>query len=144
MSFSLKTLKIAGVAAVASLSLAGMSSAAQADAQLSGQLSIGIQGSNAEENAAIANGLFLYALFQGLNGDAAMLQQLGNGNAASLSQGGFGNFGIVEQNGDGHTASLDQSGNQNAFGLFQFGEGTTGQVSQSGNGQSGLLFQFGF
>jgi hypothetical protein len=144
MSLSLKTLKIAVAAAVASLSLAGMNTAAQADAQLSGQLSIGIQGSNAEENAAIANGLFLYALFQGLNGDTAMLQQLGNGNAASLSQGGFGNFGIVEQNGDGHTASLDQSGNQNAFGLFQFGEGTTGHVSQSGNGQSGLLFQFGF
>ena len=45
MSFSLKTLKIVGVAALASLSLAGMNSSAQADAQLSGQLSIGIQGS---------------------------------------------------------------------------------------------------
>ena len=51
MSFSLKTLKIVGAAAVASLSFAGMNTAAQADAQLSGQLSIGIQGSNAEENA---------------------------------------------------------------------------------------------
>ncbi|MAH87194.1 MAG: curlin [Kiloniella sp.] len=144
MFVSLKPLKVVAVAAIASFSAAGMNGVAYADAQLSGQLSIGIQGSNPDENAAIANGLFLYALFQGLSGDTAVLQQLGNGNTASMTQGGFGNFGIVEQKGDGHTASLDQSGNQNAFGLFQFGEGTTGYVSQGGSGQSGLLFQFGF
>ena len=138
---SLKTL---AVAVISTLSIGAVSNTAVADANFSGSISIGINGTTPEENEAISTGLFLYALMQGLNGDEAILQQLGNGNAAGILQGGTGNFGILEQHGDGHTGTLNQSGNGNAFGLFQFGEGTEGHVTQSGNGQSGLLFQFGF
>ena len=142
--FFISALKRAAVASLVALSFSAVSSPAFANSSISGSISIGIQGSTPEEKEAISNGLFLYALFQGLQGDPAILRQLGNGNAAGLMQGGSGNFGIVEQHGDDHTGTLNQQGHGNAFGLFQFGEGTEGHVTQQGNGEGGLLFQFGF
>ena len=121
---ALISLKTLAVAAISALSIGAVSNTAVADSNISGSISIGINGTTPEENEAISTGLFLYALMQGLNGDEAILKQLGNGNAAGIMQGGAGNLGIVEQHGDGHTGTLNQAGNGNAFGLFQFGEGT--------------------
>ena len=142
--FFISALKRAAVASLVALSFSALSAPAYANSSLSGSISVGIQGSTPEEKQAISNGLFLYALFQGLQGDDAVLRQLGNGNAAGFLQGGAGNFGIIEQHGDDHTGTLNQQGNGNAVGLFQFGEGTEGHVTQEGNGEGGLLFQFGF
>jgi len=142
--FFISAIKRAAAVTLVALSFSAVSAPAYANSNISGSISIGIQGSTPEEKQAIANGLFLYALFQGLQGDEAALRQLGNGNTAGFLQNGTGNFGIIEQHGDDHTGTLNQQGNGNAFGLFQFGQGTEGHVTQQGNGEGGLLFQFGF
>ncbi|MBZ9938760.1 curlin [Mesorhizobium sp. BR1-1-16] len=98
-----------------------------------------------EQDARVMDfGLRAYALYQGLKGGGARIDQRGQGNTAGVAQQGVGNVGLVSQRGDGHAAALQQSGNGNSYGIFQFGRNTETRVAQEGNSNTGAAFTFGW
>lgn len=131
-----RTLKTLAAAALGTAVLAGPAAAG-------GSLSVSYNPTNAHDARALATGLRLYALFEGVK-NGGRISQDGANNEAGLAQHGSGNLGVVHQKGDGHSGTLRQAGNDNTYGLFQFGRNTDGHVTQTGDGQAGATFQFGW
>ena len=130
------TLRAALIAATASAVLAGPAAAG-------GSISLSLNPRDAQQTRLVQSGLAIYALTQGIKGNASVRQK-GKRNNGAIRQSGGGNLGIVHQDGKGHSGSLDQAGNGNAFGLFQFGRKTDAAVNQRGNGNAGAVFQWGW
>lgn len=115
---------------------------APAAAGSSGQISVNIAPSNAQDAQALRFGLALFALSQDIDANGHVTQH-GVNNAAGIYQGGPNNHAIVHQEGSGHNGTITQTGGNNSYGLFQFGQNTSGHVNQTG-GQTGLTLQFGW
>jgi len=134
----MKTLALAAAFA----SAVALPMAATAGDTSSGQVSINIAPSNAEEEQALRFGLAIYALAQDIDANG-QVTQIGVNNAASIAQGGPNNQAIIHQEGCNNNGSINQTGGNNAYGLFQFGCNTSANINQSG-GQAGLTVQFGW
>lgn len=137
----MKTLALAAAFATA-LSAGSTLPMAPVHAGSSGQISINLAPSNADEAQALRLGLAFFALAQDIDANGHVTQH-GVNNAAGIYQGGPNNQAIIHQEGCNHDGSITQTGGNNAHGLFQFGCNTSGHVEQTG-GQTGLTFQFGW
>lgn len=137
MLSSLKT--IASVVA-----LSGALALPAAPALAGGSIGFTLAPRTAEDARVMDFGLRAYALYQGLKGGGARIDQRGQNNAAGVVQQGDGNVGLVSQRGDGHSATLQQAGNGNSYGIFQFGRNTDTRVAQDGDGNTGAAFAFGW
>ena len=130
------------IALLATASILAGSAALTAPALAGGSISFGYAPTDHDEAQALATGMQLYSLFNGLKNGS--IQQNGFGNMAGVAQNGSGNTGIIVQDGNGHNGTIEQNGNNNACGLFQFGENTDGHCIQNGDGQAAATVQFGW
>lgn len=112
-------------------------------AQAGGSVGVTITPENAEQAQLMKIGLGLYAAHKRIESKGHVSQD-GNGNAAGLQQSGDGQLGIIEQKGDDHSATLSQSGSGNACGIFQYGKGTSADVSQAGRDEACLVLRAGW
>ena len=106
-------------------------------------ISLQLSPRNAQEADALRLGLALYAIHREFRSEA-VIDQIGQGNAAGIVQLGQGNLGLIRQRGRDHTATLGQTGTGQAFAIFQNGRGTRADVVQTGPASAGILFQYGW
>lgn len=72
------------------------------------------------------------------------IQQVGNGNRASIEQSGVGNLAQVWQKGDNNSATVVQDGYFNEARLWQEGVGHSASLTQTGWGNQIAAVQYGF
>ena len=115
-----------------------------APAEAGGSVALYVAPQNAGQAQLMDFGLRAYAIYNGLKGSGARIDQEGRNNSAGVAQYGSGDVGVITQRGNDHSATLEQSGNANSYGIFQFGRGSSANVRQAGNGNTGAAFTFGW